>query len=222
MAQARITIPVKNASASTVAFIVRENGTREVIGTSLATGNGISFTAKGDLIVKLMDNKMVFTDVPGSHWAAEAIAFTTSRELFRGTSDGIFAPDETLSRAMLFTVLARLQGVETEGGAEWYSKARDWAAAYGISDGSAPEATITREQLITILHRYAGQPAATGTGTVFTDSGDISPWAVEAVDWAVKTGILNGKPENRLEPGDIATRAEVSAMLVRFIVWRSN
>jgi uncharacterized protein YjdB/lysophospholipase L1-like esterase len=222
VAQARITIPVKNASASTAAFIVREDGTREVIRTSLATGNGVSFTAKGDMTVKLMDNKIVFTDVSGSHWASEAIAFTTSRELFRGTGEGIFAPDDTLSRAMLFTVLARLQGVETEGGSYWYSKAQDWAIASGISDGSAPEATITREQLITILHRYAGQPAASGTGAVFADSRDISPWAMDAMDWAVKTGILNGKPGNLLEPASVVSRSEVSAMLIRFIVWSSN
>jgi uncharacterized protein YjdB/lysophospholipase L1-like esterase len=220
--QARITIPVPQASVSTVAVMVREDGTRSVLGASLLIGNGISFKAKGDMTMQIMDNPVAFTDVPGGHWAAEAIAFTASRGLFSGTEQNVFSPEVSLSRAMLFTVLARLEGVETEGGDHWYSKAQDWAAAFGISDGSAPEAAITREQLITILHRYAGQPTAAGAGKSFADSGDISPWAKEAMDWAVHAGILNGKPENRLEPGIVATRAEVSAMLMRFVAWNGN
>ncbi|WP_261800250.1 S-layer homology domain-containing protein [Paenibacillus sp. PAMC21692] len=103
--------------------------------------------------MKLIDNVIVFQDVPDNYWAAEAIAFTASRELFLGTEVGMFAPGVSMSRAMLFTVLARLDGVETEGGESWYSKARDWAMAAGISDGSAPEAAITREQLIALLYR---------------------------------------------------------------------
>ncbi len=220
--QARITIPVPKTSVSTVAVRVRENGTRSVLGTTLPVGNGISFIAKGDMTVQIMDNPVAFTDVPGGHWAAEAVAFTASRGLFSGTDKGMFSPEVSLSRAMLFTVLARLEGVETEGGEYWYSKAQDWAAASGISDGSAPEAAITREQLITLLHRYAGQPTAAGAGKSFVDSGDISPWATEAMDWAVHAGILNGIQENRLEPNGVATRAEVSAMLMRFVVWNGN
>jgi hypothetical protein len=220
--QARITIPVPKASVSTVAVRVREDGTRSVLGTSLPADNGISFTAKGDMTVQIIENPVAFTDVPGGHWAAEAVAFTASRGFFTGTEQGTFAPEVSVSRAMLFTVLGRLEGVETEGGDHWYSKAQDWASASGISDGSAPEAVITREQLVTILHRYAGQPTAAGAGRSFADSGDISPWAQEAMDWAVHAGILNGNPENRLEPAGVATRAEVSAMLMRFVVWKGN
>lgn len=221
VAQARVTIPFKNASPSTVAFAVRDNGTKEVIDTVI-TEAGLSFTAKGNMTVELIDNKVVFQDVPHSHWAAEAIAFTASREWLLGTEQGVFAPDVSLSRAMLFTVLARLHGVETEGGEYWYSKARDWAATSGFSDGSNPEASITREQLITVLYRYAGQPAARSNGMSFADSGEVSAWANDAIDWAVSTGILNGKPGNLLEPSGVVSRAEVSAMLARFIAWRSN
>nr|WP_256711207.1 family 43 glycosylhydrolase [Paenibacillus sp. FSL H7-0331] len=221
VAQARVTIPFKNASASTVAFAIREKGTKEVIGTVI-TEAGLSFTAKGNMTVKLIDNKIVFQDVPNSHWAAEAIAFTSSREWLLGTEQGIFAPNVSLSRAMLFTVLARLHGVETEGGEYWYSKAKNWATASGISDGSNPEASITREQLITVLHRYAGQPAASSNGKSFADSVEVSAWAHDAIDWAVSAGILNGKPGNLLEPASVVSRAEVSAMLARFIAWRSN
>jgi GH43 family beta-xylosidase/uncharacterized protein YjdB len=222
VAQARITIPVKKASASTVAYTVREDGSRKIIGASVLTEEGLRFIAKSDMTVKLMDNKITFKDVPDSYWASEAIAFTASRELFLGTEQREFAPEVSMSRAMLFTVMARVDGVEIEGGEHWYSKAQDWAMAAGISDGSAPEAAMTREQLITLLHRYAVQPAANGNSKSFADSGEISAWARDAMGWAVATGILNGKPGNLLEPASAVSRAEVSAILARFIIWLSS
>lgn len=222
VAQARITLPVKKATASMVAYIVREDGSRRILGDSVRTEDGISFVAKGDMTVKVTDNKVAFGDVPGSYWAAEAIAFAASRELFLGTEPGVFAPEALMSRAMLFAVLARLDGAETEGGANWYSKAREWAVTAGISDGSMPESAITREQLIALLHRYAGRPAANGEGKSFADGGEVSAWAREAMDWAVSTGILYGKPGNFLDPAGAASRAEVSAMLARYVVWRSR
>lgn len=221
VARAQVTVPFAKASASTVVYAVRDNGTREIIGT-VVTAEGLSFTAKSNMIVEVTDRKVSFQDVPGTHWAAEAIAFTSGSGLFTGTDEASFAPDATLSRAMLFTVMARLQGVETEGGEYWYSKAKDWAAASGISDGSNPEASITREQLATILYRYAGQPAASSSGNSFADSGEISGWANDAMAWAVSAGILNGKPGNLLEPASAVSRAELSAMLKRYIAWRSN
>lgn len=213
VAQARVTIPVKNASASTAAYSVREDGSRKIIGFSVLTEDGLRILAKGDMTVKLADNKITFKDVPDRYWAAEAIAFTTSRELFLGTEQRKFAPEASMSRAMLFTVLARLDGAQTESGL----KAQDWAVAAGISDGTAPEAAITREQLITLLHRYAGQPAATSYSKSFADNGEISAWARDAISWAAAAGILNGRPGNLLKPHHVVTRAEVSAILERFI-----
>ncbi|MGG1515601.1 family 43 glycosylhydrolase [Paenibacillus oryzisoli] len=221
VAQARVTIPFKNASVSTVAFAIRENGTKEVIGT-VVTEAGLSFTARGNKTVKLIDNKVVFQDVPSGHWAAEAIAFIASREWLLGTEQGIYAPDVSMSRAMLFTVLARVHGIETEGGEYWYSKAKDWANASGISDGSAPEADVTREQLITVLHRYADQPAAGNNVKSFADSGEVSLWANEAIAWGVSAGILIGKPGDLLEPGSVVSRAEAATMLARFTAWLSQ
>lgn len=221
VAQAQVTVPFANASASTVVYAVRDNGTREIIG-AVVSAEGVSFTAKSNMTVEVTDRKISFRDVPGSHWAADAIAFTAGSGLFTGVDEASFAPEATLSRAMLFTVMARLQGVETEGGEYWYSKAQDWAASSGISDGSAPEASITREQLATILYRYAGQPAVSSGGSSFADSGEISNWANDGMAWAVSAGILNGKPGNLLEPASAVSRAELSAMLTRYIAWRSN
>ncbi|GLX67511.1 glycosyl hydrolase 115 family protein [Paenibacillus glycanilyticus] len=221
VAETRISIPAKNASATTVAYTVKADGTRKIIGDSVLTDRGISFIARGDMTVKLIDNKITFKDVPGNNWAAEAIAFAASRELFLGTGQGVFTPGESMSRAMLFTVLARLGDVETSGGANWYSKAEDWAVTAGISDGSAPNAAITREELITLLYRYAGQPATSGNGKSFADSGEVSAWAQDAMNWAVAAGILNGKPGNLLAPASSVTRAEVASILARFITMRS-
>ena len=217
VSKARITLPVEGASASTVAVLVRADGTEEIIRTSILTEDGITFFAEGDMAVKLVDNESTFSDVADGHWASDAIAFTASRELFVGIGEGAFAPNLSMSRAMLFTVMARLDGADTVGGATWYSKAMEWAVEAGISDGSAPETAITREQLAAMLYRYAGQPAAEGESKTFADSGDVSDWAGAAMDWAVKTGILTGKTGDRLDPDGFASRAEVSAMLMRFV-----
>ena len=217
VSKARITLPVEGASASTVAVLVRADGTEEIIRTSILTEDGITFFAEGDMAVKLVDNKSTFSDVADGHWASDVIAFTSSRELFVGIGEGTFAPNLSMSRAMLFTVMARLDGADTVGGAIWYGKAMEWAVEAGISDGSAPETAITREQLAVMLHRYAGQPAAEGESKTFADSGDVSDWAGAAMDWAVKTGILTGKTGDRLDPAGFASRAEVAAMLMRFV-----
>jgi uncharacterized protein YjdB/lysophospholipase L1-like esterase len=215
--RAKVTVPVKGATPGMVAVIIHKDGTEELIRTSVTDENGVSFIATENVKVKLVDNASSFNDVTENHWAADAIAFATSRELFLGADEGTFAPEMSMSRAMLVTVMARLDGEVTEGGATWYSKAMDWAVEAAISDGSAPEAAINREQLAVMLYRYAGKPAAEGEGKSFTDSGDVSAWASEAMDWAVKTGILTGKAGNRLDPTGLASRAEVSAMLMRFV-----
>ncbi|GBF76855.1 hypothetical protein PA598K_05363 [Paenibacillus sp. 598K] len=227
--EAWVTLPIdaRDASAATVAYTVKADGTRMILGTSVWTEEGLRFLARGDMKVQLMDNLIAFRDVPGSHWAAEAIAFAASRELLRGTEPGVFAPGATMSRAMLLTVLARLDGAETEDGAPWYSKAQEWAIAKGISDGSAPGAVITREQLIALLYRYAGAPKGSGLAAGaeasdvrrFADSDEISAWASDAIDWAIKTGVLYGKTGNLLDPAGVVSRAEASALLARFVAW---
>jgi|GEM_PF-874702 len=228
-AWATLPIDVRDASAATVAYTVKADGTRMVLGTSVLTEEGLRFLARGDMQVQLMDNPIAFRDVPGSHWAAEAISFAASRELLRGTAPGVFSPGATMSRAMLFAVLARLDGAgaETEGSIPWYSKAQDWAIAEGISDGSAPGADVTREQLIALLHRYAGEPtgglaarAEAGDDRRFADSGEISAWASDAIGWAIGAGILNGKTGNVLDPAGAVSRAEASKILARFVAWR--
>ena len=120
-----------------------------------------------------------------------------------------------MSRAMLMTVLARLDGIDTENGVPWYQKGIDWAVERGISDGSGPEQSITREQLVTMLHRYAGSPKAESDLSVFTDAA-VSGYAAEAMRWAVSQEILVGFEDGTLQPKGTATRAQVSALVMRF------
>lgn len=218
MTQAQIILPVKNATATTVASTLRADGSRKILASSVLTADGLRFTATGDMTVQLIDNKVSFKDVLQQHWAAQAIAFTASRELFQGTGQQMFSPAEPMSRAMLFSVLAQVDGVETKGGVHWYSKALDWAVASGISDGHTPEAGLTREQLVTMLHRYAGQPVAnSSSGKHFADSDQVSAWARNAMNWAMDTGLLNGKPGKLLAPASVVTRAEAAVILTQYI-----
>ena len=114
------------------------------------------------------------------------------------------------------TILARYAGADTTGGASWYEKGMAWAQSAGISDGRAPEAGITREQLVTMLYRYAGTPEPTGSLDGFNDKDAVSDYAADALCWAVDEGLLTGKGGGWLDPAGTATRAEMAAILMRF------
>lgn len=157
-----------------------------------------------------------FKDVPQNSWFASAVQYVTSSSLMNGTSATAFSPSATMSRGMLMTVLARYAGESTEGGTVWYEKGMNWAKNKGISDGSAPNRNITREQLAAMLYRYAGEPDGAADLSAYTDAGSVSAYAEKAVQWCVKNGILTGKTSSTLAPKATATRAECAAMLQRF------
>ena len=161
-----------------------------------------------------------FKDVPQNSWFASAVQYVTSNSLMNGTSTTAFSPSATMSRGMLMTVLARYAGESTEGGTVWYEKGMNWAKNKGISDGSAPNRNITREQLAAMLYRYAGEPDGAADLSAYTDAGSVSAYAEKAVQWCVKNGILTGKTSSKtsstLAPKATATRAECAAMLQRF------
>ena len=156
-----------------------------------------------------------FVDVAKSDWFADAVAYVTEKGLMNGTDSDTFSPNASTTRGMLMTVLARYAGQDTAGSAPWYQKGMDWAKANGVSDGTNPEVNITREQLVTMLYRYAGSPAASGSLSDFSDAANISSYAVNAMQWAVSNGIVNGS-NGKLNPKNNATRAEVAAILMRF------
>ena len=157
-----------------------------------------------------------FTDVAKGSWYEAGVTYVTDKGLFQGVGKDTFAPNGTMTRAMIFTVLARLDGQDTSGGDIWNRKGMDWAVAQGISDGSNPQSPMTREQLATMLYRYAKPEEAKGELSKFTDADAVSEWARPAMEWAVANGIVTGVGGGRLAPRGTATRAQVAAMLMRF------
>ena len=219
---AKVEIPVEDVTPGTVAVIVKADGTEEVIKTSLTTENGVAVTLSDGDTVKVVDNSKTFEDVPATYWGAEAVDFATSRELFVGTSETTFAPDTAMTRAMIVTVLARFEGVDTTTGSTWYEAGQQWAMQNGVSDGSNMDASLTREQLVTMFYRYAqskGYDTTQGGMAIreYADFEQISDYAAEAMTWAVNTGIINGTSSTTISPQGEATRAQVATILMRFI-----
>ena len=157
-----------------------------------------------------------FTDVREGQWFYEAVKYVYSEGIMNGMDRYTFAPNGSLTRAMVWTMLARLDGVDTEGGATWYSKAQEWAVEAGVSDGTDPMGNITREQLVTMLWRLNGSETVTGSLTGFTDYDKVSDWAGNAMLWATVNGIIEGDEANALNPTAGCTRAQAAAMLMRF------
>ncbi len=212
----KVEVPVKDVTAGTVAILVKKDGTEDVIKTTVMSENGIIVTLSDGDTIKIVDNSKDFTDVSDSFWGAEAIDFATSRELFSGTSETTFSPNDAMTRAMIVTVLARLDGEDTTTGATWYEIGRKWAMENGISDGSGMMNRLTREQLVAMLWRYAGNQATEKSLIDFKDAGSVSGYAQEAFSWAVEQGIIHGMTVDTLNPKGEATRAQVAAILMRF------
>ena len=157
-----------------------------------------------------------FTDVAENDWYYGAVEYVYETGLMNGTSATAFSPSMTTSRAMILTMLARYAGVDTSTGSVWYEAGAAWAIANGVSDGTNLEASLTREQLVTMLWRYLGSPAAEGTLSTYPDSGSVSSWAVDAMVWAVNHGVITGNGAGQLNPLGTASRAEVATILMRF------
>lgn len=159
----------------------------------------------------------VFVDVDSGDWFYGYVQYVARNGLMEGVGEGRFDPDGTMTRAMFWAVLARIDG-ETITGDGWKTQAQDWAVSSGISDGTSADALITREQMVTMLYRYAGSPAAGGMAiSEFTDASSVSDYATDAVTWALGEGILTGMGDGTLAPQGTATRAQAAAMLMRFV-----
>lgn len=216
----KVRVPVENMSLSVVAVEIKSDGTPVIIKNTIPTEDGIMFRMDHLGVVRFLDNSKPFTDVLG-HWAADAITFVTARELFQGTAPDTFSPDAGMTRAMLLTVLARYADEDTAGGAAWYEKSVTWAKSIGLSDGTRLNDNITREQLVTILYRYAkfqGKLSGEGAGLDgYTDADRVSEWAVDAMSWAVSVGLVKGSEQAALDPQSNATRAQVAAIMMRYV-----
>lgn len=205
-------IPVSNATPGTVAVLVHPDGTEELLKGSIPTEDGIQLTVDGGATVKIVDNSKDFIDTR-DHWAKDEIDFVSARGLVNGMSDTIYAPNNSTTRAQLWTILARQNDADLTGGATWYEKAQNWAKSEGVSDGANPNAAINRAQMVTMLWRAEGQPTAGGTAS-FTDVSADAYYA-GAVSWAVENGITTGVGGGRFNPTGTCTRAQIAAFLAR-------
>ena len=183
-------------------------------------GGKYAFTMPGGKVtvsaVFVRGEGLGFTDVAPGAWYYDAVAYVSENGLMNGVDTGIFDPDGSLTRAMVWTILARIEGADTEGGETWYAKARDWAMETGVSDGTDAMGAITREQLVTMLWRSRGEPVVDFLLTA-RDADSISSWAYEAMRWAVSEGIIEGDENGFISPAATATRAQAAAIIMRFI-----
>ncbi|MBQ3390282.1 MAG: S-layer homology domain-containing protein [Firmicutes bacterium] len=197
-------------------------------------GYGLTWTGPEDYCPEGLNCPLnAFDDADMTQWYHDGVHWALERKIMNGTGNAAFEPAGTTTRAMIVTMLWRMEGEPGGGEAaagfddveagSWYDAAVNWAAANEIVTGYdektfAPNDPVTREQLATILFRYSGEEAGGGAmGTAgYDDADQISGWAAEALQWAVAKGIINGTSESTLEPGGNATRAQVATMLMRY------
>ena len=178
-----------------------------------------------------------YTDTAG-HWAAESIDFVSAKGLMTGTAPGRFGPDETVSRGTLAVIFWRMAGepsVKTESvfqdvdQEQWYAQAVAWAAEQGVMVGRSaeefqPEDALTRQELAVLLYRWANGKADKRGDWLqqYKDGGETAPWAVEAMNWAAANAILKGRSPDLLQPQESLSRAEMAAVLQRFMEWKDG
>ena len=234
-----VTIPIDSTEDVTSINVTDKDGNETEITDFEITENGVKVTVSGDCTAVINKAaKKEFVDVhPVNHWATADIDYAYIKGLMMGTSETHFSPDVPLTRAMLVTVLYRLEGepatnrsipfADVDMGA-YYANAVSWAKQNGIVNGVtetefAPNDNITREQIAAIMHRYAqykGYDVSVGENTnilSYDDFDSISEYAIPSMQWAVGSGLIKGKSESTLNPLDNATRAEIAAILHRFI-----
>lgn len=194
----------------------------------------IPSVSRDTIVAVTFCRKPPFTDISHTDWFYVSARYVYNNGLFKGTSETEFAPQSAMSRAMLATVLYRMEGQPSVNFEEtftdverdlWYTNAILWASekniVKGYGDGIfAPDTFITREQIAVMLHRYAKWKALVSevnkTTLNFTDAREISDYALESITWAVAKGLIKGNTETTINPRGIATRAEVATMLQRF------
>ena len=195
------------------------DGTKETVTGKYENGK-VNVTVSGSATIEILDDFVPlaampdFADVGEKDWFYEAVKYACEHGLFAGTSDTTFSPKDPMTRAMLWTVLGRLDGQDLSGKGI-FDAAKAWATDKGITDGTNPDGSITREQLVTILWRYAGSPKVNGNLSAFTDSDSVASYAKDAMAWAVENNIVAGAG-GKLMPTGNATRAQVAAILMRY------
>ena len=229
----KVDLPVSQPTAGTVAVLVDAEGNETILPKSAVDGSEVAVLLEnGSATIKFVDNAQSFADTD-NHWAKNSIAFVSSRNLFQGMENSSFKADVPMNRAMLVTVLHRLESTPAASGGSfddvpsdsYYATAAAWAAGKGIvtgdDSGFSGDRSVTREEMAVMLYRYVqtinGNKGTLGSYSGMGGANDVSGWASEAMRWAVGSGIIGGDNSGNLNPGSTATRGEVSQMLMNFV-----
>ena len=230
-ANGEVSTSLSNASAGSTITITATPDSGYSVASVTVTGpdgrvdvvrvNATTYTFKmpaGDVTVRVTftdSDALPFTDVGAGQWFYDAVAYVYTNGMMEGDSATTFNPDGTMTRAMFWAVLGRIDGA-TITGTNWAEQARDWAMAEGVSDGTDPNGLVTREQMVTMLWRYAGEPESSAGLSAYTDAESVSDWAETAMRWAIDEGIITGMTDTTLVPQGTATRAQCAAIFMRF------
>jgi hypothetical protein len=228
---ATVKIELPAAESGQVLVLVNPDGTEQIIKKSLVEDGAAYAELPAGATVKVVDSDKTFADVSADAYYADAVAFAASHELFEGTNKG-FEPTATMDRAMLATVLYRLEDARAEGASSfadvpadaYYADAVAWADSAGIVEGTdagfEPNAPVTRQQIAVMLYRYANvlglDTSARAPLDGFSDGGETAVWAEDAMRWAVGVGLFEGDGVS-LHPQGAATRAQVAVILQRMV-----
>lgn len=222
-------LTVTDQNGKTVALTDKGDGTF----TFVMPGSKVTIKAVFQEIQEAQPQPLPFGDVAEDAWYADAVRYVYENGIMTGTGDGSFSPGQNLTRGMMVTMLYRMAGQPAVSGTAftdvadgaWYADGAVWAAANGVASGYGggafgPEDPITREQMALFLYNFAGfrgdDRTASGSLSAFSDGGQVSGWAAQAVQWAVAQGLLQGS-NGALNPQGTATRAEVAQFMANFL-----
>ena len=229
----RVEIPVKNLTPETVPVIVHEDGTDEIIKTSVSVGNAIILTLDESSTIKIINNAKKFEDVKTSDWFSKYAFWAAARDIMRGTGGGKFDPGAKVTRGMIGQMIFNLDGAkageisaaftDVKPG-DWYAESASWLQANHIAQGEGgifgAMKPASREAVAVMLMNYAilkGYDVdASADLSAFKDAKSISEWAEAAMRWAYAKGLFTGDDTGRLDPNGTATRAQISAVICRF------
>ena len=216
-----------------VSLVVTDKDSKEIALTDIGGGKFTFTMPSGNVMVNARFEQVwenPFADISSDKWYYEAVKFVSKTGVMNGMGSGLFLPRSNLSRAQLAQILYNKENKPTVSGGsifadvtgQWYTPAVVWANKQGVVTGYGnglfgPNDNITREQLAVMLWRYAGKPTVSNNSLNFTDTDKVSPWALDAICWAVDLGVLKGKGNEILDPTGKATRAEAAQMLKNYL-----
>lgn len=215
-----VTVPVEGVTYGSVIVILNEDGTETVVANTKMTENGLLFACPNRVTIKVVNLAKSFGDSKGDNWYNNAVDYVSARGIMKGMGNGnAFVPNGVTTRAQVWTMLARLSGVDTDNGNKenWYDTARTWAMQNGISDGTDANGEITREQLVTMLYRFSDGRGVSKSIAGFQDANQVSSWAQTAMEWAYGMGVMHGNADGTIHPKGDTTRSQLAQFFMNFI-----